>query len=115
MTDIRKRKRLELERLQAERQRPQYRILRPVITRRAKETVITSDVSSSSDSKMPRRSFNQNWNNGSACSAIDPVSSSSSGCYCKIAIFEGAKRMVNAYEKKKLRERFNGSDTDDSD
>lgn len=87
MTDIRKRKRLEMERLAAqEALLPQYRIvphlnLRPVISRRAKETVVTEAVSSSSDGKLTNiqtRSRLQVVNSGTRNTRDnDPVSSSS--------------------------------------
>ena len=124
VTDIRKRKRLEMERKAAEEAAeaalPQYRIvptlnLRPVITRRARETVVTEAVSSSSDTRydnIQTRSRIQSVNYGSSGSRdIDPVSSSSEHAECSRmhANYTRAKRVL------KYVPMVEDSDTDDSD
>lgn len=121
MTDVRKRKRLEMEKLAAvEALLPQYRIvpnlnLRPVITRRAKETVVTEAVSSSSDGRLTNiqtRSRIQVVNSGTRGTRDnDPVSSSSEYAECSRmnANHARAKRVL------KYVPRVEDSDTDESD
>lgn len=120
VTDVRKRKRLEMERRALEQPLPQYRIvqslnLRPVISQRAKETIVTEAVSSSSDSNynnIQTRSRIQVINSGLCANRDnDPVSSSSEMADTS-RMYEDIKRAKRVL---KWCPSADDSDTDDSD
>lgn len=120
VTDVRKRKRLELERRALEQPLPQYRIvqslnLRPVISQRAKETIVTEAVSSSSDANynnIQTRSRIQVINSGLCANRDnDPVSSSTE-------MTDSARMNVDITRAKRVHTwcpMVDDSDTDDSD